>query len=258
MKAVEEAVIVPDAANWQQAWSSGEAPPPECHSALIDAILYCTDVKHTRILEVGAGTGRDNVELSTLGAEVYALDFTAEALTLTQQLSDQQGSTVRLVCADTLRLPFASGSFDLLFSQGLLEHFSDPYAVVQEQARVIRPGGYLLVDVPQKYSFYTLHKRRFMRKNAWFAGWETEFSLSELIDLLQSARLQPVHSYGHGYFPSPLLGIRNLHTFDQRHHMPLRMLAGVRQSTEQTWQKLEAARWFHRWLTNIGVIAQKL
>ena len=96
-----------------------------------------------------------------------------------------------------------------------------------------------------------------MRKNTWFAGWETEFSLSELTDLLRSSGLRPIMSYGHGYYPPTLLGIRNLHTFDQRHQLPFHLPTNVRQSVESVWLRLEAAQWFHRWLANIGVIAQK-
>lgn len=71
-------------------------------------------------------------------------------------------------------------------------------------------------------------------------------------------RLRPILSYGYGYYPAALLGIRNLHTLDQRRDLPVRLPRAVRQAVEQRWQQLEGARWFYRWLANIGIVAQKV
>ena len=180
-------------------------------------------VNGKRILEVGAGTGYDSVHLAALGGHIYALDLTTVALQLTREASEQHGAVVRLVAGDTLYLPFPDESFDLDFSQGLLEHFSDPRPVIREQARVLLPGGHLLVDVPQRYSlytFYTLHKRRLMKKGAWFAEWKSDFSLTELVDLREAEGLAVETTYGYGYFPATVLGVRNLHTLDQRKVLP--------------------------------------
>ena len=38
-----------------------------------------------------------------------------------------------------------------------------------------------------------------MKNGEWFAGWETEFSLSQLQSLLQDAGIKPGTSFGHGY-----------------------------------------------------------
>lgn len=253
-----QAEHVPDVTVWQRAWTGADTPAPVPHQAMIDAITHCLEPRGRRVLEVGVGTGGDSVALAMLGAEVYAVDITREALGLTRRLGGQRGVSVHLVCGDTLRLPFRTGSFDLVFSQGLLEHFSDPLAVLAEQARIVRQGGYLLVDVPQRYSLYTLQKRRFIRQGRWFAGWETEFSLTELMDLVTAAGLRPMRTYGYGYAPSILLGLRYLHTIDQRRALPVRLPTVVRSGVERIWRQLEAVRGFHRWLVNIGVIAQKV
>jgi SAM-dependent methyltransferase len=253
-----EKPIVPTASQWDTAWTDGTAPPPEIHEEMIQAITNCLDVKDKYVLEVGSGTGQDSVRFASLGAKAFALDLTKVALELTRATTETNNANVDLIVGDTLDLPFTTGSFDLVFSQGLIEHFSDPLPVIREQTRVIRQGGYLVVDVPQRYSFYTLEKRRLMRNGKWFAGWETEFSLSELRRLLRAGGIEPKASYGHGYYPATVFGIRNLHTIDQRRWSSIRFPKFIGPTVEQAWRMLERSPHYHRWLANVGVIARKV
>jgi SAM-dependent methyltransferase len=52
------------------------------------------------------------------------------------------------VCGDALRLPFRSGAFDLVISQEMIEHLSDPFLALREMARMLKPGGTLYVQAP--------------------------------------------------------------------------------------------------------------
>jgi hypothetical protein len=67
--------------------------------------------------------------------------------------------------------------------------------------RVLKPGGLLLVDVPQRYHYYTLGKHLLMLFDRWFAGWETEFTIDELEGLLREVGLTPRRSYGDWMVP---------------------------------------------------------
>jgi ubiquinone/menaquinone biosynthesis C-methylase UbiE len=250
--------IVPEASQWENAWTDGTAPHPEAHEEMIQAITSCLDVKDKRVLEVGSGTGHDSVTLSSLGAKSTALDLTRVALEITRATASECNADVDLIAGDTLNLPFQSDTFDVVFSQGLLEHFSDPAPVIKEQTRVVRPGGYLVVDVPQRYSLYTLEKRRLMKAGKWFAGWETEFSLAELQRLLQTHGVEPRLSYGYGYYPAAILGLRNLHTLDQRRFGSSKLPEFISANVERAWQTLEGSSIYYRWLANVGVVAQKV
>ncbi|MDE3058533.1 MAG: class I SAM-dependent methyltransferase [Bacteroidota bacterium] len=165
-----------------------------------------TDVWGKKILEVGAGTGRDSFPLVAMGAQVYQLDYSVHALMIMKRLAEEEHFPVFILGGDTFQLPFPDETFDIVFHQGLLEHFrpGKAEALLHENIRILKRGGLLLVDVPQRYHIYTLVKHFLIAINKWFAGWEREFSKSELRAMLQREGLQIVHAYGEWMYPSLL------------------------------------------------------
>jgi len=147
-----------------------------------------------RILEVGAGTGRDSVKLSQHGADVHTLDYSPESLRLIR--SQLEKDEVSLILADALCSPLPDNSFDIVFHQGLLEHFTTPFPLLKENYRILKKGGLLLVDVPQTLHIYTLIKHKLMFFGLWFAGWERQFTVASLCRLLRNCGFEPVHVYG--------------------------------------------------------------
>lgn len=162
-----------------------------------------------KVLEVGAGRGADSVYLAQHGAEAYVLDFSQEALKTSERLARQSGVDLNLVEADATDIPFPAGTFDLIFHQGFIEHFRDPVPLLCEQNRVLKPGGLILVDVPQKYCLYTLRKQLAIKRGTWFAGWETQFGPRQLEKLMRRAGFTIVASYAWGMTGSWGWGIRN-------------------------------------------------
>jgi ubiquinone/menaquinone biosynthesis C-methylase UbiE len=147
------------------------------------------------VLEVGAGTGRDGIALARRGAAVVLLDYSAASLHMIRsQLTG--GESVMLCCGDARALPFRDGAFDAVFHQGLLEHFRDPDSIIEENRRILVHGGMILVDVPQRYHYYTVIKHVMIALGRWFAGWETEYSVSQLERLLRRHSFSVVTSYG--------------------------------------------------------------
>ncbi|NOZ62748.1 MAG: class I SAM-dependent methyltransferase [Calditrichaeota bacterium] len=161
-----------------------------------------TKFENKKILEVGAGSGRDSLKLYRDKAQVFVLDYAPQSLEIIRQLNKKETAQLHGIQADAFRMPFPDNSFDIVFHQGLLEHFRDPRPLLQENFRILKPGGLLLVDVPQRYHFYTVIKHILIFLNKWFAGWETEFSVRELKQVMQKSGFEPIHSYGNWMRPS--------------------------------------------------------
>jgi ubiquinone/menaquinone biosynthesis C-methylase UbiE len=162
------------------------------------------ELRGKKILEIGAGTGRDSFPLAREGASVIQLDYAENSLLILKQLAQREHLQTHIVGGNTFQLPFKDETFDAVFHQGLLEHFRKPYAerLLKENVRVLKRGGYLLVDVPQRFHLYTLAKHVLIAVDKWFAGWERSFSLWELKRELRSLGLTTVYAYGEWMVPS--------------------------------------------------------
>lgn len=192
--------------HWDEYWRK-QAELDDAYSneqRLIDALLATGPVDGRRVLEVGAGSGRDAVRLAGLGADVTVLDYVASSLEVVERNAARAGVRVGLVRADALRAPFADGTFDVVLHQGLLEHFRDPRPLLAENRRVLRDGGLAVVDVPQRWHAYTVVKKALIAADRWFAGWETEYSPAQLAALMAGAGFEVTATFGDWMVPSLL------------------------------------------------------
>lgn len=190
-------------AHWSRFWrerSDIDAVYPT-DGRVVDQILSQGPVAGRRSLEVGAGSGRDSVALAARGAVAVVLDYSTASLEVARGVAAREGKRVLLVRADALRLPFRDGTFDVVFHQGLLEHFRDPMPLLRENVRALAEGGSLLVDVPQRYHLYTILKHALIAMGKWFAGWETEFSIGELTRVMERAGVHITRRYGSWMVP---------------------------------------------------------
>jgi SAM-dependent methyltransferase len=196
--------------HWESYWK-GHANLEQTYSTggrLAREILADGDVRDKRVLEVGAGSGRDSLMLAREGAVAIVLDYSPASLGLVQAQARRQGLALHLVRADALAMPFRDGAIDVVFHQGLLEHFRDPRPLLRENARVLAAGGRVVVDVPQTFHLYTMMKQTLIAMNRWFAGWETQFTPSELEGLIRETGLAVRRTYGEWMVPG--LGYRVL------------------------------------------------
>ncbi len=189
--------------HWESYWR-GHADIERTYSTggrLAREVLADGPVAGRRVLEVGAGSGRDLLALARVGAIGFVLDYSPASLRLVRRQAEEQGLTVLLVQADALRMPFRDGAFDIVYHQGLLEHFRDPLPLLRENARIVACGGRVVADVPQTFHAYTLMKQVLIALNRWFAGWETQFTPAGLERMLTDCGLVVRRSYGEWMVP---------------------------------------------------------
>ncbi len=124
--------------------------------------------KVVRVLEAGCGTGYQALQFEReYGWRMYPCDLEAEAL----HLANEAG-VKRVTQADVAQLPFPDGSFDAVVSLDVLVHFAPgtEMAALQELARVLRPGGLLILRVAaldilrSRHSMFAHERQRFTQK----------------------------------------------------------------------------------------------
>src|SRR6202161_3959946 len=115
--------------------------------AVEDALLALVpETPRGRLLDIGTGTGRVLELLAPRVAQGLGVDASKTMLALARARLARAGLThaaVRL--ADMYRLPLADASFDIAVLQMVLHYAEDPAGVLAEAARVLRPGGKLIV-----------------------------------------------------------------------------------------------------------------
>ena len=190
--------------HWESYWKGHRQDIDDTYSTggrLVREVLADGPVAGRLVMEIGAGSGRDLLELARQGARGIVLDYSPASLALVREQARRLGIPVMLVQADATRMPFRDGAIDVSFHQGLLEHFRDPMPLLRENARITRPGGRVLVDVPQTFHLYTVMKNTLILANRWFAGWETQFTVGQLKRRVRESGLEVVRSYGDWMVP---------------------------------------------------------
>lgn len=123
---------------------------------LEDHIPACLDEvpwRGKRVLEIGLGQGADSEQLINRGAIWSGLDLTpASVERVKARLTLKNLPHDRLVCGSALDIPYDSGSFDYVFSHGVLHHIPEIHRAQKEIHRVLRPGGRLVAMFYARWS----------------------------------------------------------------------------------------------------------
>jgi SAM-dependent methyltransferase len=112
------------------------------------------------VLDVGSADGPSVEWLSAHAGQHVTLDI------------DPRGLGENGVCGSAMELPFADGTFDVVGAFDVIEHCSDEAKAVQEIARVLAPGGRVLISVPAyrwawtSFDVQNGHHRRYTRRRA--------------------------------------------------------------------------------------------
>jgi SAM-dependent methyltransferase len=100
-----------------------------------------------RVLDVATGGGHTALKFAPLVGMVIALDLTLAMLQAARRFIQEKGvRNIEMTVGDAGALPFPAASFDLVTCRIAPHHFPDCFRFVQECARVLKPGGMLLVE----------------------------------------------------------------------------------------------------------------
>ena len=142
----------------EEGWEWGVPIPHETYQAALrgewDVLLTPTkpvphswfgELKGKKVLGLASGGGQQAPIFAALGAEVTVLDYSEKQLESERLVAAREGYAVDVVRADmTKPLPFADGSFDLVFHPVSNCYVEQVKPIFKECFRVLRPGGALL------------------------------------------------------------------------------------------------------------------
>jgi SAM-dependent methyltransferase len=102
-----------------------------------------TEVRGGRVLDVACGTGRVAMRIAERGCLAVGAEASLEMIGVGRYV--QPRSRAVMVRSIAEQLPFPDGTFDRVICQGSLDHFAEPYDFMREAARIINPGGRVVV-----------------------------------------------------------------------------------------------------------------
>jgi SAM-dependent methyltransferase len=140
------------------------------------------------VLEVGCGQGADLSQFALAGAIAHGCDLTAKHCEISRSFVSRVGGSAAVAQADARALPYASNSFDLVYSFGVLLLMEDLDSAVAEIHRVLKPGGSVIA------MFYNRDSLHYYVKTLYYYG-----VVCDLEPLLGPRRLVDWFTDGYGY-----------------------------------------------------------
>ncbi len=153
---------------WNDFWSvrqNSQFKKVSCSKRRIMKILDKYIDQNMTVLDAGCGSGFFSNYFISNGCEVYSLDYSDKALEIAREITQNKSFKylTRDLLDESLGFEFKN-TFDLIFTDGLLEHFSK-----EEQEKIMKiftmtkkKEGLIITFVPNRYSFWTIIRPIFM------------------------------------------------------------------------------------------------
>ena len=108
------------------------------------------DISGKKLLDVGCEAGYITIKLAQKGARVTAIDLIEEPIRELRRTIKGKNLPITLMVADATKLPFAAKSFDIILATEVIEHITKLNRFVENAAKVLKPGGVLLITFPNE------------------------------------------------------------------------------------------------------------
>lgn len=149
--------------------------------------LILEESKGELFLDIGCGWGRWSFSAARKGYYVIGIDPSINAIRAASRVAKQLNIPGVFLVADARYLPFRSNLFDVVYSYSVLQHFhkNNVKLALTDISRVIKSGGFSLIQMPNKYgtrNLYNQIKKGFKRKDIFDVSY---WSTKELINVFE-------------------------------------------------------------------------
>jgi len=110
---------------------------------LVLSFIDPKNVGGLKILDVGPGVGLYVIEMAHLGYRPVGMELNPEFCHITDAVANYFGLDLRCVCGDACAIPLRQNYYDVVISKGFFEHVYNVDLSIEEQIRVLKPGGVL-------------------------------------------------------------------------------------------------------------------
>ena len=125
--------------------------------------FFPSDLKVKNVLEIGCGLGAHTEALARAGANVWAIDLNETSVEITRRRLDIKQLEGTVTKMDAEHLEFAEGTFDFVWSWGVIHHTPEFDKCCKEIQRVCKPGGTIGLMVYNRHSIYNFWNVIFLR-----------------------------------------------------------------------------------------------
>jgi 2-polyprenyl-3-methyl-5-hydroxy-6-metoxy-1,4-benzoquinol methylase len=207
---------------------------------IVRTIRQWMPVQGKRVLDVGGGYGGMMISMAEQGAHVTGVEIDPERAHTGKQRLAELGIACDYRVADICD-PIARGNmglFDVITCQDVLEHVMDPTLMVQTMCSMLKPGGVIFVQVPNKWGAQQL-----MSDHHYALTGITALSRKQAIEYWQLATGEEAQHYGVGY------------PRGERYYMNAFARCGVTLNHLQKYNSLAHVAWFAR---DISALCERL
>jgi ubiquinone/menaquinone biosynthesis C-methylase UbiE len=163
--------------------------------------------RNLQILDCGCGTGYNLRHLLQPYGRTFGFDYNSDAIRRARTLGRP------LVRADIQRIPFSANTFDLATSFDVVQSVPDDRAALRDMARVLKPGGFVVVNVT------ALDALRGDHSDVW--GELRRYTRERAAALVRDAGLEPTRiSYLFGSLVPLMLAVRRTQSMRRRYRTP--------------------------------------
>lgn len=186
-------------------------------SAMVIGLL--NPQKGEKILEIGCGNARDLTLISVYGCHCVGIDISPGMLDEARHDLAAAGiSDVELEVGSATALRFADATFDKVFASEVIEHIPEYEKCIAEMARVVKPGGSVVITTPNRRSWYGFDRYILFEgvlRQQWKHPYDSWKTYVEVAGTLERAGLTVTTVRGICYVPGFLIPLIFLRFFNK-------------------------------------------